>query len=120
MRLYLDDNLMDRRLAGLLRKAGPMVVLPADVGMVSASDPRLLLYAIQQGLTLLSGNHKDFRDLYKLVIGSGGSHSGILLVYFDNDSTRDMRPPTIVRAIAKLETSGTPLANALHVLNQWR
>jgi hypothetical protein len=31
-----------------------------------------------------------------------------------------MKPPNIVRAIGKLEASGLPIANELHVLNHWR
>jgi Domain of unknown function (DUF5615) len=120
MRLYVDDNLVDPHLVALLRRAGHTVVLPADVGLPGASDPKHFLKAIGQGLTLLSANYTDFNDLHDLVIGSGGSHSGVLLVRFDNDPKRDMKPHEIVRAIANLEAAGVPIANELHVLNHWR
>ena len=32
MRLYLDDNLTDRRVVAQLHRAGHTVVLPADIG----------------------------------------------------------------------------------------
>jgi len=49
MKLYLDDNLTDARLADMLRKAGHDVVVPADVGNSGIADARHLTYAIGQG-----------------------------------------------------------------------
>jgi predicted nuclease of predicted toxin-antitoxin system len=120
MRLYLDDNMLSPHLAALLQRAGHTVVLPADVGLPGASDPRHLSHAIQHGLTLLTANYRDFRDLHELVITAGGSHSGVLLVHFDNDPKRDMKPHEIARAITRLEAAGVPLANQLHAENHWR
>jgi predicted nuclease of predicted toxin-antitoxin system len=120
MRLYLDDNILDQRLASLLQKAGHQVWLSNQMGMAGRSDPRHLELAIQQGLVLLTCDHVDFFDLHDLVRTSGGSHSGILTVRLDNDPKRDMKPRAIIRAIAKLEASGVPIANEFHVLNHWR
>jgi hypothetical protein len=88
--------------------------------MAAVSDPRHLTYALQQGRVLLTRNHVDFEDLHKLVLASGGGHSGILVVRFDNDPTRDMKPKAVVAAIGKLARSGLLLANQIHVLNHWR
>jgi predicted nuclease of predicted toxin-antitoxin system len=120
MRLYLDENILDPRLRALLRKQGHHTVTPAEAGKARARDPIHLLYALQQRLVVLTRNHLDFRPLHELVIGSGGSHSGILLIYEENDPTRDMKVPHVITAIGKLEASGVPLANELHVLNHWR
>jgi hypothetical protein len=54
------------------------------------------------------------------VLTAGGGHPGILIVRFDNNPTRDMKSKDIVTAIGKLERSGTPLADQMIVLNQWR
>ncbi len=120
MRLYVDDNLVDPHLVGLPRRAGHTVLLPADVGSAGASDPKHFLHSIRQAHALLSANYTDFEDLHDLVIGCGGQHAGVLLVRFDNDPKRDMKPGDIVRAIANLEACGLPIANELHVLNHWR
>ncbi len=120
MKLYIDDNLIDQLLVHLLRKVNHQVVVPADANLAGAPDPRHLLYARNQGLTLLTANHGDFRDLHDLVVGCGGTHAGILLVYFDNDSSRDMKPADMARAIRKLDAAKVALANQLIVLNQWR
>jgi hypothetical protein len=38
----------------------------------------------------------------------------------DNDPLRDLRPPGIVRAIARLQAAGVPIADEYHILNHWR
>jgi predicted nuclease of predicted toxin-antitoxin system len=120
MKIYLDDNLDDLTLATLLLKAGHVVVRPADAGLVGATDTRHLTHAVRQGLVLLTADRDDFRDLHNLVLAVTGSHPGILVVRYDNDVKRDMRPKDIVTAVGKLERSGLVLANVLVILNQWR
>ncbi len=39
---------------------------------------------------------------------------------FDYDITRDMRPADIARSLRNLLDAGLPIANQVHVLNQWR
>jgi predicted nuclease of predicted toxin-antitoxin system len=120
MKLYLDENLAGHVLVGLLRRAGHTAIRPLDARLSGARDPRHFLYAAQNDLTLLTGNHRDFPDLHDLVVGTGGAHAGVLLIYFDNDPTKDMKPHDITRALGKLELSGMVMADQLLVLNQWR
>jgi predicted nuclease of predicted toxin-antitoxin system len=120
MNLYLDDDSVDHRLVVLLQRAGHQVVVPADAGLAGTTDPRHLVYAIEHSLVLLTHNHGDFDELHSVVKVSGRTHPGILTVRFDNNSRRDMKLSEIVRAIAKLEGSGVPIAGELHVLNHWR
>lgn len=120
MNLYLDDNSVKGSLAGALRKAGHQVVLPADVGLTGATDPRHLVRCTAQGWVLLTRDHEDFLDLHDLVQATHGRHAGILAVRSDNDPSRDMKDRDIVRAIANLERAGIPIANEYIVLNHWR
>jgi predicted nuclease of predicted toxin-antitoxin system len=120
MNLYLDDNRIDARLHGLLRKAGHTVIRPADVRLSGSSDTKHLEHAVRNGLIILTADRLDFWELHELVLTSGGHHPGILLVRFDNDRSRDIRPHHIVRAIGKLERSGVPIADQVTVLNHWR
>ena len=120
MNVYLDDNRTDPALAGLLRSRGHAAVLPADAGLAGASDVRHLECAIRRRLIVLTADCDDFKDLHSLVQTAGGSHPGILLIHYDNDPTRDMRPKHIAAAVGKLDRSGLDLANQLVVLNQWR
>jgi hypothetical protein len=103
MNLYLDDDIADHRLAALLRRAAHGVLLPADAGTAGASDARHLARAVEAGFVLLTRNHDDFLDLHLLVRRVAGVHSGILAVRYDNDRSRDMKLPDIVRAIGNLE-----------------
>ena len=120
MNLYLDDNLSSAALAGMLRLAGHQVTRPADAQLIGASDARHLEFAIHSGLTVLTADREDFRELHDLVRASGGTHPVIVLVRFENDPKRDMRPRHIVTAIAKLEKAAYPIAGEVVVLNQWR
>ena len=49
-----------------------------------------------------------------------GHHAGILIVRFDNDPRHNLTDRGIATAISKLESSGVPIADRIHVLNQWR
>jgi predicted nuclease of predicted toxin-antitoxin system len=120
MKFYLDDNLTGKNLAAMLVKAGHSIVRPIDVSLSGNSDARHLQYAIEHSLVSLTSDRRDFRDLHYLILAAGGKHPGILVVRFDNDPTRDMRPKHIVSAMGKLQRSGFSTASQLIILNQWR
>jgi hypothetical protein len=120
MTIYLDDDSASRLLSMVLRQAGHIVSIPADLGISGAPDPVHLTRAILDGRVLVTRNARDFTLLHDLVRASGGGHPGIFLLHFDNDPTRDLTPRGVATAIAKLEGSGVPISNELHVLNHWR
>ena len=120
MMLYRDDDSASRQLSILLRKAGHVVSIPADLGISGAADATHLTQAIRSDLIVLTRNARDFTLLHELVMASGDSHPGILLLHFDNDPTRDLTPRGTVAAISRLANSGIRLSNELHVLNHWR
>jgi hypothetical protein len=120
MRLYLDDDSTDALLVRLLRRAGHDPQLPVDAGLAGEDDPVHLTHAIREDRVLVSGNHHDFENLHDLVIQSGGHHPGIFIVRRDNDPTRDLKIPGIVRAIRNLLAAVVPLRDEFHILNQWR
>jgi hypothetical protein len=120
MTIYLDDDSASRLLASVLLKAGHDVATPAGLGISGAPDPVHLIRAIHEARVLLTRNARDFSLLHDLIRASGGGHPGILLIHFENDTTRDLTPKGIASAVAKLESSGVPIANELHVLNHWR
>jgi hypothetical protein len=120
MKLYLDDDSVAAVLVALLGRAGHDVEIPADVGLAGREDPVHLTHAVLQGRVLLSHNYRDFEQLHDLAMAVGGHHPGILVVRKDNDPKKDLTGHGIVRAIAKLIASGTPIADCYHVLNHWR
>jgi predicted nuclease of predicted toxin-antitoxin system len=120
MNLYIDDDSAKGALVARLKKEGHQVVVPADVALSGAADPRHLLHAVENDLVLLTRNHDDFQDLHHLIQATRGIHTGILAIRFDNDRTRDMKDSEIARAIRNLEQSGAAIANEFHILNHWR
>src|SRR5207253_2867030 len=98
----MDDNLAEDQLIKLLVKGGHATIRPAEVGMTGKSDANHLEYAIRQTLIVLTRDRDDFEDLHKLVLASGGSHPGILVVRYEKDSTKDMKPRHVAAAVTKL------------------
>ena len=120
MRFLIDENMSDRLLASRLKAQGHDPVLAIDVGLLSVSDPRVLIWAIAQSVPVLTRDSEDFTDLHDLLMAAGGHHPGILLVRFDSDPQHNLTDRGIASAIKKLEASGIPIPDHLHVLNQWR
>lgn len=122
LNLYLDDCSNSDLLADLLLQAGHRVVRPTDsaVGLGGEDDDVHFEFAAANGLTLITKNPADFKALHDL----DQDHSGILAVYQDNDPSRDMSNPDIVRAIRNLEAAvqqgGAPIHGGFHTLNDWR
>ena len=77
MRLYLDDNLTDRRVVARLQRASHTVVRPADIGAAGASDAHHFAHAIRHTAALLTRNYKDFIALHDLIRVTGGHHPGL-------------------------------------------
>ena len=120
MRLLIDENMSDPRLASRLRAQGHDPILAGDVGLLSTADPRVLIWAIAQAVPVLTRDVEDFTDLHDLIMAAGGHHSGVLVVRFDNDPRHNMTHRGIVSALDKLESSGVPISDWIHVLNHWR
>lgn len=120
MRFLVDENLCDRSLESRLRAQGHDPVLAIDVGLLAVADPRVLIWAIDQGLAVLTRDSKDFEDLHDLIMAAGGHHPGMLIVRFDADPRHNMTERAIGIAIGKLGSAGVPIADRIHVLNRWR
>jgi predicted nuclease of predicted toxin-antitoxin system len=120
MRVLLDENISDRRLVSRLQADGHHPVLAIDVGLLSVSDARVLFFAIANALPVLTRDSEDFTDLHDLVHVSGGHHYGVIVVRFDNDPRHNLTDRGISSSIKKLESSGVPVPDQVHKLNQWR
>ena len=120
MKVLLDENMSDPRLAARLRAQRHDPILAPDVELLSVSDPRVLIFSIAESIPVLTRDSDDFEDLHDLVIAAAGHHAGILIVRFDNDPRHNLTDRGIGTAITKLEASGVGVRDRLHVLNQWR
>lgn len=97
-------------------------MVPADAGLVGHADEEHLRHAARHGLIVLTKNPQDFLDLHDAWRAAGHDHPGIFLVYQDNDVSRDMSDPDIVRAVANVEDvhGGGGIANEVFSLNQYQ
>jgi predicted nuclease of predicted toxin-antitoxin system len=120
MRVYLDDDLDSNTLITLLQRAGHEVVSPRAVGTRGVADKEHLYYAAAHALVLLTANARDFIDLHEEWRGQQQEHHGMLIVYRENNPTRDMSLQQIVQAVTQIEQSGLPLVNTFHNLSFWR
>lgn len=75
----------------------------------------VLDYARGDERVLLTRNCDDFKELHQ----ANPTHSGILVVYQNDDPSKDMSHQEIVKALINLETASIPLANQFIALNSW-
>jgi hypothetical protein len=120
--LYLDDCAFSHPLRALLIAAGHQVTVPVNAGLTGRDDDEHFAYAVEHGLLVLTKNPGDFLDLHDAWRAAGRDHPGIFLVYQDNDASRDMSDPDIVKAVANVEEvhGAGGLANQVFTLNQYR
>ena len=99
----------------MLRKAGHNIVTVNELGLMSQPDEVVLDYAKQDNRIVLTHNCRDFETLHK----TNSNHSGIFVIYENDNYFKDMSRQEIVKAITNLEASGIPLANQFISLNCW-
>lgn len=120
MRVYLDDDLDSNILISLLKHSGHAPVSPRSVKTRGASDAEHLSYAASNGFALLTANAVDFIQLHDKWRALGQSHHGILIVYRENDPSRDMSFREIAATVTRIQDSGIALMNTIQNLNFWR
>jgi predicted nuclease of predicted toxin-antitoxin system len=115
LRLLADEDTQAKRLVDMLRRAGHDVVTVPEAGLTSVLDKRVLQYAQRDDRILLTSNCDDFRELHHANPG----HAGIIAIYQDQDTSKNMTYSAIIRALANLEASGWDPAGQFIVLNAW-
>jgi len=71
IRLYFDEDSMDRDLTKALQARGVDVATALDAGMLEHEDEEQLDYAIAQGRVLYGFNIGDFHRLHTILFGRG-------------------------------------------------
>ena len=79
IRLYVDEDAMDKDLIQALRSRGVEVVTALEVGMIEREDEENLDYATAQERVLYSFNVGDFYRMHIAYLAAGKSHAGIIL-----------------------------------------
>ncbi len=79
VRLYLDEDSMDRDLIKALRARGVDVESALEAGMIDRSDAEHLELATQRGRALFSFNVGDFYHPHTEYLTQGRRHGGMIL-----------------------------------------
>lgn len=112
MRLYVDEDTASLQLIARLRTAGHVVFEP----LRGVSDVRCWRHAQAERAVVITTNARDFAAL-----AATGAHRGLLLVYRENDPTRDMTAKDIAAAVdLVVETYPDGIANQILTLNGFR
>lgn len=79
VRLYIDEDSMDRDLVNALRARGVDVTTAQADGLTECGDEVHLEHAQQQGRVPYSFNRDDFYRLHTAYLAHGKTHAGIIL-----------------------------------------
>ena len=80
IRLYFDEDIMEKALVLALRSRDVDVLTVGEAGRVGESDETQLIWATEQERVLYSSNIGDFCQLHTAFIAEARTHAGILLV----------------------------------------
>jgi hypothetical protein len=117
---YLDDDLDQDLLIRFAALRSHRLISPRALGRSGDHDALHFLYAVSQGLPVLTRNARDFAALHEFGLGIGGHHLGLLVVYEEADRRKNMRINDIVSALTKLEAANISLSDRLIALNHYR
>ena len=115
LKLLIDEDSQAKLLVTLLLQAGHNVVTVNSARLSGQTDRIVFDYACKEGRLVLTRNYDDFQALHKMT----SNHPGILVVYHDDDYSKNMTHNEITKAIANLETAKISLANQFIALNHW-
>ncbi len=114
--LYMDEDVMDKRLIATLRSQGVDVLTALEANMIDRDDDKHLEYATEHNRVLASFNIGDFQNLHKQYLNTSRSHAGIILAqqqkYSVGEYTRRM-----LKLIAS--KSAEDMRNNLEFLSAW-
>ncbi|MBI5348382.1 MAG: DUF5615 family PIN-like protein [Chloroflexi bacterium] len=77
--LYMDEDVMDKRLIATLRSKDMDVLTAREAKMIDQDDDKHLDYATEHSRVLVSFNMGDFQRLHKNYLKAGKHHAGIIL-----------------------------------------
>ena len=116
IRLYIDEDSMDRALVRALRARGVDVTTALEEEMIERGDAEHLDYATAQGRVLYSFNREDFYRLHTAYLAQGKAHAGIILARQQHYSIGEQ-----MRRLLKLiaTKSADEMENWVEFLSAW-
>ena len=115
IRLYLDEDTMDRDLLTALRLRNVDVLSTGEVQMLSRSDEEQLKWALKNQRVVYSFNIRDFYRIHTNWVEERQNHSGIILGFQSYSIGEQMR--RILRIIAT--KSAEEMKNQVEFLSAW-
>jgi predicted nuclease of predicted toxin-antitoxin system len=119
LKLLVDEDSQGKLLVNQLKKAGHNIHTVNDVDLRSASDIAVFAYAINHNYVMLTHNCIDFSELAEQILQQGKHHSGLLLIYKDNNPTKDISVAAIIKALKNLQNSKLILIDQTIILNKY-
>lgn len=116
IRLYIDEDAMDRALVRALRARGVDVVTALDAGLIERDDGSHLAHAAGEGRVLYSFNVVDFCRLHADYQASGRSHAGMVFARQQHYSVGDQMR-RLLKLIAAI--SAEDMRNRVEFLTGW-
>ena len=116
IRLYADEDSMDRDLVHALRARAVDVVTALDEGMLERDDKEHLEHATRLGRVLYSFNRGDFYRLHTLWLTQGKSHAGLILARQQQYSAGQQMRRILKLAAAR---SAEDMRNRVEFLSAW-
>lgn len=116
IRLYVDEDAMDKDLLQALRARGVDVLTAFETGMIERSDEEHLEFVTRKGRVLYSFNVGDFYRLHQEYLAQGRSHTGIILARQQSYSVGEQ-----IRRLLKLiaAKSAEEMKNHVEFLSAW-
>ncbi len=115
IRLYVDEDAMDKDVVQALRARGVDVLAASETEMIKHSDTEHLEFATVQGRVLYSFNIKDFYRLHQAYLTEGKSHTGIILArqqrYSVGEQTRRLLKLIAARSAEEMKSQVEFLGN---------
>lgn len=117
VRLYLDEDSMDKSLIQALRARNIDVITAFESGMIERVDQDHLDFATTQGRTLFSFNVGDFYRLHSAYLEENKTHAGIILSRQQQYSVGEQMR-RLLKLIASI--SADQMKNRVEFLGSWR
>ncbi len=116
IRLYFDEDAMDKDLVRALRARGIEVMTALEAGMIERTDEDHLAYATTQGYVLYGFNAADYYRLHTAFLSAGKIHAGIILARQQHYSVGEQmrRLLKLIAAVSEQEMS-----NRVEFLSAW-
>jgi hypothetical protein len=117
IRLYIEEDAMDKDLVQALRARGIDVLTAFEAGMIERKDEEHLKYATAEGRVLYSFNAGDYYRLHTAFLVQEKSHAGIIVARQQHYSIGEQ-----IRRLLKLiaARSAETMRNQVEFLSAWR